>query len=402
MHLLYIHQYFCPPGSSGNNRSFELALEWAKAGHEITILTSTAYFPESLRFKEARKDFNFSGIKVIALNVEYSHMMGFRQRILAFIKFYRRASKTAKQIPIPDLIYASSTPPSIGELGRKLSKRWKIPFVFETVDVWPDVPDGMNILQNKTLLKWLYRRTNLIYNEASLIVTLSDGMRDQVCSHLELKQQDKVVVRYNGTNPDAFPFVEREAKPNVCEVIYTGTVGKANGISALLRLCKDVEQLGRNDIRFKILGGGNELESAKQEALQLNLSQIEFVSTVPKEEVTAMLAKASIGVVTFAPFKVLEANSANKFYDYLASGLPVLLNYEGWQAEYLKDFNAGLGTKMGDQQAFLQNLLKLVDSPQLRTEMGKNGRELALKHFDRRQIAAKLMKDFEKVLEDSN
>ncbi len=395
MNLLYIHQYFCPPGGAGNNRSLEIASEWVKAGHQVTMLTSTAYFPEHLRFSEPVKTFEFAGIRVIALNVPYGHMMGFKDRIRSFLKFYRRAWKTAKGFEAPDLVYASSTPPTVGELGRKLAKLWNIPLVFETVDVWPDVPEGMGILKNKVALKWIHRRTNKIYEAAKLIVALSDGMAAQIRSHID--NPEKVVVRYNGTNRDAFPFVARSAA-EVCEVIYTGTVGQANGIDALLLLCKDVEAAGRADIRFTILGGGNDLARAKVYAQSLGLTQLKFIATVPKEEVAGLMHNAEIGIVTFAPFPVLEANSANKFYDYLASGLPVLLNYEGWQATYLKDGNAGLSTKMGDRAALFQNLIKLVDSPTLREAMGKNGRALALKHFDRREIAKTLLQDFETVL----
>lgn len=395
MNLLYIHQYFCPPGGAGNNRSFEIAAEWVKAGHQVTMLTSTAYFPENLCFSGPVKEMDIAGIRVIALNVAYKHMMGFKERIKAFLRFYRAAMTQAKQLPIPDLIYASSTPPTVGEMGRKLARRWNIPFVFETVDVWPDVPQGMGILKNRLLLSWLHRRTNRIYAAADLIVALSDGMAEQVCSHIE--DHSKVVVRYNGTNPQAFPFEPRVPQKST-EVIYTGTVGKANGIDALLLLCKDVEASGRSDIHFTVLGGGNALENAKAQAIFLNLKQLKFIATVPKEEVAGILANAAIGIVTFAPYPVLEANSANKFYDYLSSGLPVLLNYEGWQAKYLQEHSCGLSTKMGDRKGLFENLIRLVDDPDLRQRMGKQGREVALKYFDRREIAKQLLVDFDTIL----
>lgn len=399
MHILYIHQYFCPPGGSGNNRSLELAQAWVAAGHRVTMVTLTAYFPESLKFTEAHRKLNCAGIEVIALNVAYAHLMGFGQRVRAFLQFYRRAGAVCKRLPKPDIIYASSTPPTVGELGRRLSSRWQVPYVFETVDVWPDVPIGMGLLRNGLLARWLDRRTNKIYAAAAAIVALSDGMKDQILRHGV--SPSKVHVCYNGTNLQAFAYVARAARAHT-HVIYTGTVGRANGAAVIAHACKRLQILGRDDIHFTILGGGNDLENVQRLAADLLVTNLKFVPTVPKEQVADFLASADIGVVTFALFPVLEANSANKFYDYLASGLPVVINYQGWQARYLESYACGLSSDMGDLDGLVDNLLRLADDPQGRQEMGARGRQLAEEKFDRAQIAAAILDLMQSVLHPSD
>ncbi|MBP6721842.1 MAG: glycosyltransferase family 4 protein [Bacteroidia bacterium] len=395
MHILYIHQYFCPPGGIGNNRSLELARLWVQAGHKVTVLTSTAYFPAHLKGGDKQQDLEIDGIHVVPLAVPYSHLMRFRERVKAFLQFYRKARQIAKGLPKPDLIYASSTPPTVGELGRKLSRHWEIPFVFETVDVWPDVPIGMGIVKNPVLKCWLNRRVNRIYREASLIVALSDGMKEQILTHGVDPQ--KVIVSYNGTSLKAFPFQAREAKPNL-KIIYTGTVGLANGVEAIVDVCKLLESRGVSEVEFSILGGGNDLARVKAHAANVEVKGLRFLDPVPKEQVADLLATADIGVVTFAPFSVLQANSANKFYDYLASGLPVLLNYQGWQAEYLEQWNCGRASRMGDLHAFADNIEWLLQNPTARSEMGKNARRLAESHFDRKKIAGDLLAGFQRIL----
>lgn len=395
MHILYLHQYFCPPGGAGNNRSLELSQAWVRAGHRVTMLTSTAYFPAAHRPQGRRSTFDIGGITVVALNVYYSHMMGFKQRMRAFLRFYRHGMRVARQLQKPDLIYASSTPPTVGEMGRKLARRWGIPFVFETVDVWPDVPIGMGIIRNSLLARWLHARVRRIYQEARLIVALSDGMKEQILSHGI--PVEKVVVAYNGTNLLAFPFVERPLRGGL-HVVYTGTVGLANDVAVLARLGRLLQDGGVQGVRFTVLGDGNDLERVRQHVALLGVANVQFLPTVPKEEVGQVLALADVGVVTFAPFNVLEANSANKFYDYLSSGLPVLINYEGWQASYLRDWNCGLYSPMGDLETLAGNVVRLLDDPGLRLEMGKNGRRLAEKCFDREQIANELLKKMMEIV----
>jgi glycosyltransferase involved in cell wall biosynthesis len=396
MRILYLHQYFSPPGASGNNRSYELAVQWVRMGHQVTILTSCAYFPSSHPTKPFLQRLEFDGVEVVALNVPYAHKMGFRRRLRAFLQFFLSGMKAAKDLERPDLIYASSSPLTVGEMGRRLSAKWKVPYVFETVDVWPDVPIGMGIIRNPLLVSWLHRRTNKIYDSASMVVALSEGMREQILNHGVEAQ--KVRVFHNGTNTDAFPFVRRQPKADV-DVIYAGTVGVANGVASIVEVCKKIQDMGRADVRFTILGDGNDMDHVKSVAKHLEPKNLRIIPPVPKEEVAAILAEADIGLVTFAPFKVLEANSANKFYDYLSSGLPVVINYMGWQAGYLDRYNCGLYSEMGNSEAFLANILRLADDAGLRKRMGENGHKLAGEKFDRRQIAAELEREFRRILQ---
>ena len=38
----------------------------------------------------------------------------------------------------------------------------------------------------------------------------------------------------------------------------------------------------------------------------------------------------------------MEANSANKFFDALAAGKPIMINYKGWQAKLIEKYNIGI------------------------------------------------------------
>ncbi len=428
MRILYLHQYFCPPGGSGNNRSYELARAWVQAGHEVTLLTSPAYFPPAYQQDQLVHSFELDGIRVVVLKVDYAHEMRFRQRIGTWLRFFRKARRRIWKWTDVDLVYASSTPLTIGELGRIVHRRRGIPLVFETVDVWPDVPIGMGILKNRMLIRYIQRRTNRIYRDAAAVVTLSEGMRDQVLSHGV--PPGKVHVIHNGTDPSSFPYVERFEQSAQSEqskqpdqskqsdqsrqsdesdqsvpsrhpetlVIYTGTVGIANGLDQLVDAAKAVEAQGRTDIQFLVVGQGNDLDRVLAYTAAQKVTNLTFKKRVPKEEVSDLLARADIGCVCFAPYPVLEANSANKFYDYLASGLPVVLNYKGWQADYLARYGGGLTSEQGDIAGWVENIIALTDQPELRKSEGKKGREMVEKYFDRRVLSTRLLELFSTVL----
>lgn len=385
MKILFIHQYFCPPGGFGNNRSYEIAKYWVHEGHEVWMLTSSAHFPPNHVVHKKKYHFEIiEGIYTHILNVSYSHYWGFTKRIWAFLKFYFNAYQALKRFQKPDVIYASSTPPSVGELGKIWSQKWNIPLIFETVDVWPDVPQQMNILTNSWILKYLHAKVENIYHHATKIIALSPDMKKQIMAHQV--PEEKIFVSYNGTNIEDFhPIHKNNTFP---KVIYAGTVGKVNDLTAFVYAAKKLEK----QAEFILLGNGNEATKVQKKVKELNPQNFIWKTWVPKNEVHFLIASCDIGVSTVANFKVLEANSANKFYDYLACGLPVVNNYEGWQKVLLEKNQCGLASELGNFDAFVQNLEYLILNPPIREKMGKNARKVAVKFFDRKCLANDLLR----------
>ena len=137
MHLYYVHKHFSPPGTFGNNRSYEFCRELVNEGFKITIITSKNNFPDLKHIKSAHNFFyrEIDGIRVIILNVSYSHFMNYAKRVWAFTCFTWFAYQYLKKQADIDLLYISSTPLSLGWVGIKMQKKYGIPFLFETVDL---------------------------------------------------------------------------------------------------------------------------------------------------------------------------------------------------------------------------------------------------------------------------
>ena len=369
-----------------------MANAWTQVGHDVTFVSSLSGTPESRnlgtlsgtgKYKVLEQD----GITIHTVDVAFDHMMSFRRRVWSFIEFYRKALRIARRLSGFDLIVAYTAPLSVAALGHKLSRIMDIPFCLEVADVWPDVPIGMGVIRNPWLIRWLNARTDAIYRDAAGIFPYTEGMRDQILSHGDFASKTHLL--HNGVNCGRVEFYDRcDNKPPI-RALYAGTIGKANRLCQFVRAAHQIESSGRRDIQFTILGKGNDEERVKREAESLAIPSLEFLPAVGHEEVPRILRSADIGIGCFAPFAVLETNGATKFFDYLASGLPMVINYEGWQAEYLREFDCGLSSPIGDEAAFASNIVKLADDAELRARFARNGRKLAEERFDRRQIARK-------------
>ena len=403
MHLLYLQQLLVMPGSAGNTRTWEMAQHFVQAGHKVTFITSHALFPPQHSFYQSTRFphyVEYKGVGIWVLDVSYSHFLPFRKRLISFISFYRKALALGKKLNGFDAVLAYSAPLSVGEVGRKLAKYHQVPFFFEVGDVWPDVPIGMDIIRNKLLIRWLNHRTDKIYANAALIFPFSEGMKAQIVGHGV--SPEKVHVTYNCVNIDEIPYTDRRTKDGPIEIIYIGTLGIANGLDQLIRAAHRIEQMGRKDLQWTIVGDGNDGERVRKLAERLNLEIVHFHSSIPRDQVTKKLAKADIGVVSFAPFPVLEANGAAKFFDYLASGMPVVINYQGWQADWLDKYKCGFSATQGNEKEFVSRILELADNPDLRQQMGLSGREMVSQYFTRKEAAKKMLTLMEGLLAIGN
>ena len=379
MRILYWQYFFTPPGGWGNRRSYDLARYWYARGHAVWIIAGGTYFPEALRKKLGqRRCFRTQeGIPIVYLPTPYHQRQSFFRRLRSFLHFtlwswgiLRRLRRESS------LLIATVPPPFLPMIAALQKKLYGSRFAVELYDAWPLVPAALGVVP------WPFRGVLSVlsrwsYLQAKPIVALSPGIR----SALRLPQ---AVISYNGTAPERFR--RRKIPPFLpFRVIYAGTFGRVNALSFLLQVAKLLRSYPA--IEFWLVGDGAEAHLLQAEAQAL--PQVRFFPPVPSEEIPYWLSEAHIGVSTVLPLPILNTNSANKFYDYLACGLVVGLNYGGWQAEFLK--REGCGFSALTAEAFAQEILRYYWNRSLWEASAARARRAAETYFDRRKLAEVLL-----------
>lgn len=397
MHILYIHQYFATPKGHTGTRSYEFARRWVAAGHCVTMLTSVAQLTqEDLAQASGRliRRFRIDGIEVVALNVPYQQRMGVVRRTWAFLLFMVLAGWMVLRIKGVDVVYATSTPLTIGIsalVGRYLCGRR---YVFEVRDVWPAVPIAMGLIRNRLLISVLEWFERLVYRKAESVVALSPGMEARVRKVSPRGKEVVIVPNCCDTErfrPDVDGAKVRRARGwqdrFVC--IHVGAIGPTNGLMAVVRAAERFEN--DPDYLFVLVGDGSERPRLSAEIERLGLSNIQVLGNIPKQKLPELFAAADVSLVVFANVPILEDNSANKFFDSLSAGKPVLLNYSGWQRDVIESAGAGFGCKQGNDAEFHEKLQRLREAPELRRAMGERARRLALDRFNRDDLATHVL-----------
>jgi len=394
--VLYLHQFFATRDSSlGLIRSYEFGRRMVERGHHVTIVTSSSRLPEEYdRRLFARGDID--GMQVRSVRVRYSNYMGHLRRMWSFALFTIGATWLALSAGKHDVVFATSTPLTVGIPGWIAAAVKRTPFVFEVRDLWPEAAIQMGALKRSGLVARLTKALErFLYRHATAVIALSPGMAEGViaegidparvhtipnCSDLDLFHP----------GPKATELVERFDLTGRFVVGYAGAIGPTNALEASVPdAARTLAARGRHDVVFLIAGEGKSLPELVTRTRDLD--NVRMVGPQPKRAVPELTRTADLLLTLFADVPILATNSPNKFFDALASGRPVLVNQPGWMRELVEDNDAGVYVPAGDGVAMADAIEALADDPERTARLGRNARLLAEREFGRDEQAERLL-----------
>jgi len=387
MKIIYIHQYFKTPQEGGAIRSYYLAKGLVDEGFEVEMITT---HNESSYQKTL-----IEGITVHYLPVPYNNSMGFVQRVRAYFKFVRKSKKLIRKIKGADLVYATSTPLTVGIIALWAKNKLNLPYLFEVRDLWPTAPIQIGAIKGAIFKKWLYRLEAKIYRGAEKIISLSPGMRDWIkqvvpdkdvymipnmadCVFFSKETKDPKLVAFYHANQ---PFV----------ITYIGSIGTSNHLEFFLDIAQEATKQSLN-INFKIVGAGSQVSQIKMLSYLKKLQNVEFFPHLNKEGVKDILNVSDATYVCFANLPVLGTNSPNKLFDSLASGKLTIVNTDGWTKKLVEDFKCGFYANPLEPSDFIDKIKPFIEQKDLLESFKNNARATAESHYSKKLQLQKLIK----------
>ncbi len=404
MDVLYFHQYFATRRRSTATRSYELARRLVDRGHRVTIVSRDTRMLEAGR--DARPPGRLvarervDGIDVLFLNVPYANRYPTPVRLASFTAFTMAAGVAGALERRPDVVFASSTPLTIGLAGLATARLKRVPFVFEIRDLWPAVPVQLGALKSRAAIRsaeWLERR---LYAGAERIVVLSEGAQQDLARRGI--PREKLALIPNASDLDVFRpgvvdegFRGKHGLEDRFVALYTGAMGRANGLDQLVDAAV---ALKGSRVTIVALGDGGERPRLERRVRELGLENLRFLPSVAKDELAGIVGAADVTLTIFAPYPVLETNSPNKFFDSLAAGKPPVVNLDGWLRRLVEANDAGVWAPAGDPERLAEVLAELSDDPERVERMGRNARALAEREFSRDLMAERLARVLEEAV----
>ncbi len=393
MRVLYFHQHFSTPKGSTGIRSYEMARRLVARGHRVTMVCGRYRGGETglgQAFRNGLRRGQVDGIDVIELDLAYANSDGLFKRAWLFLTFAWRSVKLALTEPC-DLIFATTTPLTAGIPG--ILARWlrRKPFVFEVRDLWPELPRAMGVVTNPVVLALLSLLEWASYRSAQRLVGLSPGIVEGIARRGVARE--RIALIPNGCDLEIFSDAAQAwrpegVRPSDLLAVFAGTHGIANGLDAALDAAAVLKRRGRGDIKLLLIGDGKLKPDLQARAQRDGLDNIVFHNPVDKARLAGLLRGTDLGMQILANVSAFYfGTSPNKFFDYIAAGLPVLTNYPGWLAELIGERECGFAIVPEDPEAYADALERAAGDRDALKRMGKRAKELALERFNRLELA---------------
>jgi glycosyltransferase involved in cell wall biosynthesis len=400
MKILYFYQYFGTPMGSWSTRVYEFSRRWVSQGNTVTVVTSV-YDKSDLKPHSFIQKCQIDGIHVIVINIKISNKHRMLKRLLTFLE-YALFSTWYALVLNADVVIASSGPITVGIPGLVAKLVRRVPFVLEVRDLHPEGAIQLGILKGKLGQFLAYKFERFLYSIADQIVVLSSGMAEYIKNRHLL---DTCIIPnaadnnlFSGHSAD-FELPSWASCRNL--VLYTGSLGLIDDCIQIMWMAEELQRLKAENIHIVILGGGQQREFLESYSLEKHLSNVHFLGNLPKIQVANWLHHALCSLLVVYPVPVLDTASPNKLFDSLSAGVPVIQTTQGWIKDLLENENCGITVRPRDPHAMASAVLKLACNTELRNEMAKNARRIAVEQFDRDLLSEKMLRILYKTADKS-
>lgn len=395
MHILYMHQYYQTRSDYGATRSYELARFLARQGHRVTVITGDRSYQSGNRLRRSADRHvtveESDGIRVIRVGVAFSYRRSFLHRAGAFAAYALLSLWASLRTGKVDVVFATSPPLTAGVAGVIVAFLKRAPLVFEVRDLWPEVIETLGVVRSRLPLALLDAMASTTYRLSRLVVAVTPGIQRWLVERRGLPAE-KVQLITQGSDLDLFACITRdEARERLSledqfVVLYAGAMGIANELAVLVEAMRHVDGAAL----CLIIGEGMEKDRLKRLADRLGVENIRFLDGVARSEVVWYMAAADVGVISLRSCPVFGTALPNKFFDYIAAGLPIVVNFPGDLAELIEQEGIGRYGGDNDPAALAEVLQSLRDDRHAAVAQGRRARQLAETVYNRPLQSEKL------------
>ena len=379
--ILVLNQYYWP----GVEATAQLLTDLCEAladEYEIRVLTGMLYGHELLPHRVVR-----NGVEIVRVHSTAFERSTLGLRGLNYATYLGGTLLTALSGPRPDLVLTMTDPPMIGDVGLAVSKRFGVPLLVISEDVFPEIATKLRRLENPVLVGVLRQLVRLYLKRADRVVAIGETMRQRLEAKGAPGERLRVIPNWIDTASITPQERENDWKRErklggKFVVMHSGNVGHAQDLDTLVRATTFLRDL--DDLAVVIVGFGARHAEIQSLAARLETDKVRFLPYQPREVLPLSLAAADLHFVGLA--RGLSGYVVpSRLYGILAAGRPVIASAEpdSETAQVVTEVGCGVVVPPGRPELVARAIRDAYDGKLDLEDMGRRGREYVTAEADR-------------------
>lgn len=378
--LLVVDDYLPHSTKVAAKMMHELALEFIRSGHNVSVLTPNhSNDPSAIFTLDNVKVYSFSSGKIKNTS---KIVRALNETLLS----YRAWGSFKNEFSAAHFDYIVYYSPSIffGYLVKRLKKLWNAASYLILRDFFPQwVIDNGILKADSPITKYFRFFERINYEAADTIGVMSPKNKEWFESMTKTGKPVEVLYNWAANDPvtgTRNDYRQKLGLQNKVVFFYGGNIGQAQDMINIIRLADNLRN--EPDAHFVLVGSGDEVELVQNSINEYQLANITLLPPVSQNEFKQILAELDIGLFSLHRDHTTH-NFPGKLLGYMVEQKPILgsVNPDNDLKSVIETSDAGYISINGDDRIFHENALKLLHNQELRRSMGANAHELLLRTF---------------------
>lgn len=248
----------------------------------------------------------------------------------------------------------------------RLSGKYNIPLICDYHENRPEIMKlyshvkkfpGKYFISIKQWLKYQLKYTK----EADRLILVTEEARDYYVSNYNVNR-DKVTVLPNYISLKRFRMFNISTKPEShSKESFTATYFGDTGIRrGTLTILESAALLKGSSIRFLIIGDSRDQDYLRTKADEWELSNVTFTGRLPIAGALSLMKSCNVGLCPFLRNIHHDTTYANKMFQYMALGKPVIVSNCTAQANFVDSEGCGLVFEAGNPDDLASKIVSLT------------------------------------------
>ncbi|MCZ7589011.1 MAG: glycosyltransferase family 4 protein [Gaiella sp.] len=379
--ILVLNQYYWP-GIEATAQLLAQLCEALARDYDVTVVTG------QLRGQDLPAEETRNGVRILRARSTAYDRSQLHLRAANYGTYLADTALTALRDTPPDLVLCMTDPPIVGDVGLVVARRFDVPLLVISQDVFPEIAERVERLRQPIVLGALRSLVGLYLKRADRVVAIGETMKQRLEQKGAPAARIAVIPNWVDTaeltpRPRRNAWSQAHGLDDAFVVMHSGNVGHAQDLDALVRAATFLRDLG--SLRIVVIGSGAREGDVTRLAQRLEVTgTVRFLGYQPRDVLPLSLASGDLHYIGLA--RGLSGYVVpSRVYGVLAAGRPVLVSADpdSETVRLVEEAECGLVVPPGRPE-LVAGLIRDVVEGRLSLEgMGERGRAWVEREADR-------------------